>query len=168
MARAPVSSATRWRTYWCAPDKERGQPLDTAVGNSSSLSSPVDDDAALSIAPLVVGEASAAAPFASEALAAPLRARIGSCGVDVRGLSKMYGGVVAVRPLNLQMAPGQVTGEATPDYLDDPLFSARRIRRQLPNIRLLVLLRDPIERAHAAWYLCGPPPVLRLPSGSQR
>jgi hypothetical protein len=40
-------------------------------------------------------------------------------------------------------------GEATPDYIDDPLFAAARIKRELPKTRFIVIFRDPIERAHA-------------------
>lgn len=45
---------------------------------------------------------------------------------------------------------GQVRGESTPFYL----WSAdarRRIAEQLPDVRLVAVVRDPIERAHSNW-----------------
>lgn len=42
-----------------------------------------------------------------------------------------------------------ITGEATPYYMFHPL-AAERIARDLPDARLLVLLRDPVERAYSA------------------
>jgi sulfotransferase family protein len=39
-----------------------------------------------------------------------------------------------------------VTGEATPDYLTHPR-AAERVRRVLPQAKLLVTLRDPVDRA---------------------
>jgi hypothetical protein len=43
-------------------------------------------------------------------------------------------------------------GEATPSYLSLP-FVAERISRDLPDARLVVALRDPIERAHSEWWM---------------
>lgn len=43
-------------------------------------------------------------------------------------------------------------GEATPDYLWHPK-AADRIRRTLPEVRIVVLLRDPVERAHSHYLL---------------
>ncbi len=45
---------------------------------------------------------------------------------------------------------GQVRGEATPVYIYWP-ESLERIRAYNPDIKLIVLLRDPIERAYSAW-----------------
>lgn len=45
---------------------------------------------------------------------------------------------------------GQVKGEATPFYLHD-LESHARIRALIPEARLIVLLRDPVDRAHSNW-----------------
>ncbi|HVX43991.1 MAG TPA: sulfotransferase [Mycobacteriales bacterium] len=42
-----------------------------------------------------------------------------------------------------------VTGEASPYYMFHPL-AAERIARDLPEARLVVLLRDPVERAYSA------------------
>jgi hypothetical protein len=42
-----------------------------------------------------------------------------------------------------------VTGESSPFYMFHPLAPAR-IREVLPDVRLLVLLRDPVERAYSA------------------
>ena len=43
-----------------------------------------------------------------------------------------------------------LVGEATPDYLADPV-AAMMLGRLLPAAKLIVLIRDPIKRAHAAW-----------------
>ena len=42
-----------------------------------------------------------------------------------------------------------VTGESSPYYMFHP-WAPHRIARDLPDVRLLVLLRDPIERAYSA------------------
>ncbi|HEY7103546.1 MAG TPA: sulfotransferase domain-containing protein [Mycobacteriales bacterium] len=48
-------------------------------------------------------------------------------------------------------APGRlpITGESSPYYLFHPL-AGQRIATDLPGVRLLVLLRDPVERAYSA------------------
>ncbi len=46
--------------------------------------------------------------------------------------------------------PGAVTGEATPFYLYDPATHLR-IRKLVPDVKLIVLLRDPVDRAHSNW-----------------
>ncbi|MGW0805997.1 sulfotransferase family protein [Nonomuraea sp. NPDC002799] len=46
--------------------------------------------------------------------------------------------------------PGALKGEATPFYLYDA-DAQRRIRDTVPHARLIVILRDPIERAHSNW-----------------
>ncbi len=46
--------------------------------------------------------------------------------------------------------PGTVRGEATPFYLYD-LAAHERIARLLPDARLILLLRDPVDRAHSNW-----------------
>jgi Sulfotransferase family len=45
---------------------------------------------------------------------------------------------------------GARCGEATPFYLYD-LGAQRRIRALIPAARLIVLVRDPVERAHSNW-----------------
>jgi hypothetical protein len=45
---------------------------------------------------------------------------------------------------------GQLRGESTPFYLYDR-EAQRRISKRLPSARLLVVLRDPVERAHSNW-----------------
>jgi Sulfotransferase domain len=42
-----------------------------------------------------------------------------------------------------------ITGESSPYYMFHPL-AGQRIRADLPGVRLLVLLRDPVERAYSA------------------
>ena len=46
--------------------------------------------------------------------------------------------------------PGALRGEATPFYLYD-LDSHRRIKDLLPEAKLILLLRDPVDRAHSNW-----------------
>jgi Sulfotransferase family len=46
--------------------------------------------------------------------------------------------------------PGALCGESTPFYLYDR-DAQRRIRRLIPGARLIVVLRDPVERAHSNW-----------------
>jgi hypothetical protein len=56
-------------------------------------------------------------------------------------------------PLRRQMSHGGhsfLTGEATPYYLAHPLAPAR-VRRLLPDVRMLVLLRNPIDRAYSSY-----------------
>jgi Sulfotransferase family len=45
---------------------------------------------------------------------------------------------------------GALRGESTPFYLYDRA-AQRRIRALIPRARLLVILRDPVERAHSNW-----------------
>ncbi|GAA0410884.1 sulfotransferase [Microbispora corallina] len=45
---------------------------------------------------------------------------------------------------------GTLRGESTPFYLYDP-DAQRRIRETVPGARLVVSLRDPVERAHSNW-----------------
>lgn len=54
-----------------------------------------------------------------------------------------------------QVGPGELTLEATPIYLFDPLVPAR-LAAALPEARLIAILRDPVERAyshyqHSTW-----------------
>ena len=46
--------------------------------------------------------------------------------------------------------PGTLRGESTPFYLYDRL-AHRGIRDLVPGARLIVVLRDPVERAHSNW-----------------
>jgi hypothetical protein len=43
-----------------------------------------------------------------------------------------------------------ITGEATPYYLFHP-HAARRMAQAVPQVRLIALLRDPIDRAHSGY-----------------
>ena len=45
-----------------------------------------------------------------------------------------------------------VSGEATPRYLQDPAVP-RRMRRMLPDVRLLVILRNPVDRAYSDYHM---------------
>jgi hypothetical protein len=44
-----------------------------------------------------------------------------------------------------------LTGEASPDYLFHPT-TPRRVARILPHVKLIVLLRNPIKRAHSHYH----------------
>ena len=46
--------------------------------------------------------------------------------------------------------PGTLTGESTPLYLYDRT-ALRRIRAEIPAAKLIVIVRDPVERAHSNW-----------------
>ena len=46
---------------------------------------------------------------------------------------------------------GYIVGEATPDYIFNP-YAAKRVARLLPSIKLIVLLRNPIDRALSHYY----------------
>jgi hypothetical protein len=46
--------------------------------------------------------------------------------------------------------PGTLCGEATPFYLYDRVAQAR-IAELIPDARLILLLRDPVDRAHSNW-----------------
>jgi len=43
-------------------------------------------------------------------------------------------------------APGQVAGEATPRYAAIPRRKIAALRRRMPNLKIIYLLRDPIDR----------------------
>jgi hypothetical protein len=45
---------------------------------------------------------------------------------------------------------GQLRGESTPFYLHNR-EAQQRIRAQIPHAKLIVVLRDPVERAHSNW-----------------
>lgn len=47
-------------------------------------------------------------------------------------------------------APGQFTGDASPSYLFHPL-AAERVKADYPHIRLIALLRNPVDRAYSHW-----------------
>jgi hypothetical protein len=46
--------------------------------------------------------------------------------------------------------PGALCGESTPFYLYDRQ-AQRRIRALIPRIKMIAVLRDPVERAHSNW-----------------
>jgi hypothetical protein len=46
--------------------------------------------------------------------------------------------------------PGSLRGESTPFYLYDRQ-AQQRIRALIPGVRMIAILRDPIERAHSNW-----------------
>lgn len=46
--------------------------------------------------------------------------------------------------------PGAITGESTPFYLSDEA-AHRRIAQDVPDARLIAVLRDPVDRAYSNW-----------------
>jgi hypothetical protein len=57
------------------------------------------------------------------------------------------------RQLAERRSGGQfLTGEATPYYVFHPAVPAR-VRQLLPDVRLIVLLREPVQRAWSGWQL---------------
>ena len=48
--------------------------------------------------------------------------------------------------------PGQVAGERSNTYMTDPRAPAR-IFRELPNVKLLAILRNPVERAYSGYCM---------------
>ena len=46
-----------------------------------------------------------------------------------------------------------VTGEASPYYIFHP-HAARRAQRVVPRVKLIVLLRNPVDRAYSHYHLC--------------
>lgn len=44
--------------------------------------------------------------------------------------------------------PGTITGECSPEYMRSP-YACRRIREALPDVKLLAIVRNPVERAHS-------------------
>lgn len=46
----------------------------------------------------------------------------------------------------------KIAGEATPSYLSVP-FVAERIHKDFPGAKLIVILRNPVERAFSSWWM---------------
>src|SRR4030066_135636 len=55
-------------------------------------------------------------------------------------------------PLRDTINPGELVGEATPAYLFFP-DAAKRIQKDLPNAKLICLLRNPTERAISHYFM---------------
>jgi hypothetical protein len=51
-------------------------------------------------------------------------------------------------PMRFKMKPGMITGEATPYYIFHPT-APNRVAKVLPNVRLIALLRNPVDRAYS-------------------
>jgi hypothetical protein len=51
-------------------------------------------------------------------------------------------------PLKAKMLKGSITGEATPYYIFHPL-AAQRIAKTLPKVKLIAILRNPVNRAYS-------------------
>ncbi len=50
------------------------------------------------------------------------------------------------------LQPGQITGEASPEYIFSP-FAAKRVEAFDPDMKLIVLLRNPVERAYSQYQM---------------
>jgi hypothetical protein len=59
--------------------------------------------------------------------------------------AEQYGGLFA------GAGEDQMAGEASSDYLYRSAVAAPRIREEIPEARIVVLLRDPAHRAHSNW-----------------
>jgi hypothetical protein len=51
-------------------------------------------------------------------------------------------------PMRFKMSSGDVTGEATPYYIFHPM-APQRVSHVLPQVRLIALLRNPVDRAYS-------------------
>jgi hypothetical protein len=51
-------------------------------------------------------------------------------------------------PLKAKMSIGTITGEATPYYIFHPLAS-ERVAKAIPNVRLIAILRNPVDRGYS-------------------
>ncbi|MCW2612496.1 MAG: hypothetical protein QOC93_4157 [Actinomycetota bacterium] len=67
-----------------------------------------------------------------------------------RGLPWYVGHFPTVRAARRAAGPRAVTGESSPYYMFHPL-APERIAVDLPDVRLVVLVRDPVERAYSAY-----------------
>ena len=45
-----------------------------------------------------------------------------------------------------------ITGEASPDYMFNP-FAAKKVYSVLPNLKIIVLLRNPVDRAYSHYHM---------------
>ncbi|HLO28387.1 MAG TPA: sulfotransferase domain-containing protein [Anaerolineales bacterium] len=71
---------------------------------------------------------------------------------DPRTYSKAASWYHSHFPLPYELGPHRLTYEATPEYLYYPK-TAERIFTYNSNVKLIVLLRDPVERAFSAWSM---------------
>ena len=55
-------------------------------------------------------------------------------------------------PLARKVSTGRITGEASPLYILNPL-APERISRLLPNVKLIAILRNPVERAISHYFM---------------
>jgi hypothetical protein len=67
-----------------------------------------------------------------------------------RGLAWYVGHFPTERAARRGAGPTAVTGESSPYYMFHPLAPGR-IAADLPGVRIIVLLRDPVERAYSAY-----------------
>ena len=76
----------------------------------------------------------------------------GPDGAAARIGLKPYGEPAAYAALFAGVAGETAVGEASTSYLYDP-GAAERIRRFRPDMRMIALLRDPVDRAWSAWSM---------------
>lgn len=60
-------------------------------------------------------------------------------------------GIESYRQQFPELREGQMTGEATPYYLFHPLVP-ERVARTLPDVKLIAILRNPVERAYSQYH----------------
>jgi Sulfotransferase domain len=48
---------------------------------------------------------------------------------------------------------GRITGEASTDYLYQSSVAATKMRDLVPDVRIVAILREPVDRAYSAWAL---------------
>lgn len=54
-------------------------------------------------------------------------------------------------PIKSKLIPKGITGEASPYYMFHP-YALQRIKALLPNVKIIILLRDPVTRAISNYY----------------
>src|SRR5262245_40302836 len=70
--------------------------------------------------------------------------------VNARSSPEQVSRRTAHEPLFACAQPGTLRGESTPFYLYDR-DAQRRISELIPRVKMIVILRDPVERAHSNW-----------------
>jgi hypothetical protein len=69
---------------------------------------------------------------------------------DAQTLAKYVWRLADYQALFADAPTGTLCGESTTLYLHDPQ-AHRRIRRLLPGVKIIAVLRDPVDRAHSNW-----------------
>ena len=75
-----------------------------------------------------------------------------TAAADIEGLQRQW--AMYFDGAQLSANPDLVSGDATPSYLLNGELSARRMRALAPDVRLVVMLREPVERAYSHYRMC--------------